>query len=124
MLLFTGDFFPIKFPIEFLNETAYFLSPGSLQIFYRLNKDRAADVFTPTYRSLADGQLHWVRMHREGKDIYVQVRSFFEAKSDGSCCQDNIITVATNLQICLIMYCDDSLVCNIYGLLLMRQFIQ
>ncbi|KAG5852888.1 hypothetical protein ANANG_G00067300 [Anguilla anguilla] len=46
---------------------------GSLQIFYRLNKERAPDVFTPTYGSLADGQLHWVRMHREGKDIYVQI---------------------------------------------------
>ncbi|XP_036396204.1 contactin-associated protein-like 5 [Megalops cyprinoides] len=46
---------------------------GSLQIWYRLRKDGAPDLFTPKSTSLADGQLHWVRIHREGKDVYVQI---------------------------------------------------
>ncbi|XP_048854339.1 LOW QUALITY PROTEIN: contactin-associated protein-like 5 [Brienomyrus brachyistius] len=46
---------------------------GSLQIWYRLDKDRKPDVFTPVPANFADGQLHSVRIHREGKDIHVQM---------------------------------------------------
>uniref|UniRef100_A0A668AK63 Contactin associated protein-like 5a n=1 Tax=Myripristis murdjan TaxID=586833 RepID=A0A668AK63_9TELE len=41
---------------------------GSLQIWYRLQMDRNSDVFSPSLSSLADGRLHRIRMHREGKD--------------------------------------------------------
>uniref|UniRef100_A0A8C7UAU6 Contactin associated protein-like 5b n=1 Tax=Oncorhynchus mykiss TaxID=8022 RepID=A0A8C7UAU6_ONCMY len=47
---------------------------GSLQIWFRLNREERAEIFTPKASSLADGQLHRVQVHREGKDIYVQVK--------------------------------------------------
>ncbi|KAG5283781.1 hypothetical protein AALO_G00046070 [Alosa alosa] len=46
---------------------------GSLQIWYRLHEEGKPDVLTPTSCSLADGRLHRVRIHREAKDVYVQV---------------------------------------------------
>ncbi|TSM60558.1 Contactin-associated protein like 5-2 [Bagarius yarrelli] len=46
---------------------------GSLQIWYRLHKERRPSVFSPVITSLADGKLHRLRLHREGKDVYVQV---------------------------------------------------
>uniref|UniRef100_A0A8B9LFK3 Contactin associated protein-like 5a n=1 Tax=Astyanax mexicanus TaxID=7994 RepID=A0A8B9LFK3_ASTMX len=48
---------------------------GSLQIWYRLNKERRPSVFSPVLTNLADGILHRLRLHREGKDVYVQVSS-------------------------------------------------
>lgn len=47
---------------------------GSLQIWYKLKQEKEPDVFMPTGRSLANGQLHRVQLHREGRDMYVQVR--------------------------------------------------
>uniref|UniRef100_A0A3B3ZRK1 Contactin associated protein-like 5a n=1 Tax=Periophthalmus magnuspinnatus TaxID=409849 RepID=A0A3B3ZRK1_9GOBI len=47
---------------------------GSLQIWYQLQSDRAPDVFSPVVHSLSDGRLHRIRLHREGRDLYVQVR--------------------------------------------------
>uniref|UniRef100_A0A4W5P432 Contactin associated protein-like 5b n=1 Tax=Hucho hucho TaxID=62062 RepID=A0A4W5P432_9TELE len=35
--------------------------------------EKRAEIFTPKASSLADGQLHRVQVHREGKDLYVQV---------------------------------------------------
>lgn len=49
---------------------------GSLQIWYRLNREKEADVFTPPSGNLADGLLHRVQIHREGRDMYVQVSCF------------------------------------------------
>ncbi|MBN3304064.1 CNTP5 protein, partial [Amia calva] len=46
---------------------------GSLQIWYQLNNERKPDVFFPGTTNLANGQLHWVRVHREGKYVYVQI---------------------------------------------------
>uniref|UniRef100_A0A673WGB4 Contactin-associated protein-like 5 n=1 Tax=Salmo trutta TaxID=8032 RepID=A0A673WGB4_SALTR len=46
---------------------------GSLQIWYHLHVDRRPDVFSPRPTSLADGRLHRIRIHREGKDVYLQV---------------------------------------------------
>uniref|UniRef100_A0A8C8CYL4 Contactin associated protein-like 5a n=1 Tax=Oncorhynchus tshawytscha TaxID=74940 RepID=A0A8C8CYL4_ONCTS len=46
---------------------------GSLQIWYHLHVDRRPDVFSPRPSSLADGHLHRIRIHREGKDVYLQV---------------------------------------------------
>ncbi|XP_060767941.1 contactin-associated protein-like 5 [Neoarius graeffei] len=46
---------------------------GSLQIWYKLKQEKEPDVFMPTGRSLANGQLHRVQLHREGRDMYVQV---------------------------------------------------
>uniref|UniRef100_A0A8C9S3Z5 Contactin associated protein-like 5b n=1 Tax=Scleropages formosus TaxID=113540 RepID=A0A8C9S3Z5_SCLFO len=45
---------------------------GSLQIWYHLNKEKRPDVFTPLPVTLADGLLHSVRIHREGRDIHIQ----------------------------------------------------
>ncbi|XP_067107092.1 contactin-associated protein-like 5 [Osmerus mordax] len=46
---------------------------GSLQIWYHLHADRKPDVFSPRASSLADGLLHRIRIHREGRDVYVQI---------------------------------------------------
>ncbi|XP_029112756.1 contactin-associated protein-like 5 [Scleropages formosus] len=46
---------------------------GSLQIWYHLNKEKRPDVFTPLPVTLADGLLHSVRIHREGRDIHIQI---------------------------------------------------
>ncbi|KAK1797512.1 hypothetical protein P4O66_000805 [Electrophorus voltai] len=46
---------------------------GSLQIWYRLHKERSPSVFSPVSTSLADGLIHRLRLHREGQDVYVQV---------------------------------------------------
>ncbi|KAG5262097.1 hypothetical protein AALO_G00292190 [Alosa alosa] len=53
---------------------AAILAPnGSLQIWYRLSRDKRPDVFMPRPYSLADGQLHRVQIHREGKDMYIKI---------------------------------------------------
>ncbi|TKS67821.1 Contactin-associated protein-like 5 [Collichthys lucidus] len=46
---------------------------GSLQIWYHLQTHRIPDVFSPILSSLADGRIHRIRIHREGKDLYVQI---------------------------------------------------
>ncbi|XP_068186005.1 contactin-associated protein-like 5 [Antennarius striatus] len=46
---------------------------GSLQIWYHLQTDRSPDVFSPALNNLADGRLHRIRMHRVGKNLYVQI---------------------------------------------------
>ncbi|XP_043988376.1 contactin-associated protein-like 5 [Gambusia affinis] len=46
---------------------------GSLQIWYHLQTDRSPDVFNPTPKNLADGRLHRIRIHRVGKNLYVQI---------------------------------------------------
>ncbi|XP_066503685.1 contactin-associated protein-like 5 [Hoplias malabaricus] len=46
---------------------------GSLQLWYRLNQERGLDTFSPKSPGLADGQFHWVRMNREGKELYIQI---------------------------------------------------
>uniref|UniRef100_A0A671Z3C7 Contactin associated protein family member 5 n=1 Tax=Sparus aurata TaxID=8175 RepID=A0A671Z3C7_SPAAU len=46
---------------------------GSLQIWYHLQTDRSPDVFSPALNNLADGRLHRIRIHRVGKNLYVQV---------------------------------------------------
>uniref|UniRef100_A0A8C9XQA5 Contactin associated protein family member 5 n=1 Tax=Sander lucioperca TaxID=283035 RepID=A0A8C9XQA5_SANLU len=48
---------------------------GSLQIWYHLQTDRSPDVFSPVLTNLADGRLHRIRIHRVGKNLYVQVSS-------------------------------------------------
>ncbi|KAA8593045.1 hypothetical protein FQN60_018500, partial [Etheostoma spectabile] len=46
---------------------------GSLQIWYHLQTDRSPDVFSPVLTNLADGRLHRIRIHRVGKNLYVQI---------------------------------------------------
>ncbi|XP_074550653.1 contactin-associated protein-like 5 [Halichoeres trimaculatus] len=46
---------------------------GSLQIWYHLQTHRNPDVFTPVFSSLADGRLHRIRIHREGRDLDVEI---------------------------------------------------
>ncbi|XP_032423130.1 contactin-associated protein-like 5 isoform X2 [Xiphophorus hellerii] len=46
---------------------------GSLQIWYHLQTERSPDVFNPTPKNLADGRLHRIRIHRVGKNLYVQI---------------------------------------------------
>uniref|UniRef100_A0A3B5AT90 Contactin-associated protein-like 5 n=1 Tax=Stegastes partitus TaxID=144197 RepID=A0A3B5AT90_9TELE len=45
---------------------------GSLQIWYHLQTDRSPDVFSPALGNLADGRLHRIRIHRVGKNLYIQ----------------------------------------------------
>ncbi|MBN3311598.1 CNTP5 protein, partial [Atractosteus spatula] len=63
------------------NVSACIFFPGSLQIWYQLNKEKKTDTFFPKITNFADGQLHWVRIHREGKDVNIQF--FFVEKKDG-----------------------------------------
>uniref|UniRef100_A0A8C7F8A5 Contactin associated protein family member 5 n=1 Tax=Oncorhynchus kisutch TaxID=8019 RepID=A0A8C7F8A5_ONCKI len=58
---------------------------GSLQIWYHLHVDRRPDVFSPRPSSLADGHLHRIRIHREGKDVYLQVSNGYICKRCRSC---------------------------------------
>lgn len=46
---------------------------GSLQIWYHLQTDQSPDVFSPALNNLADGRLHRIRIHRVGRNLYVQV---------------------------------------------------
>ncbi|KAL1021813.1 hypothetical protein UPYG_G00018400 [Umbra pygmaea] len=46
---------------------------GSLQIWYRLNREKRSEIFTPKDSSLADGQLHRLQVHREGTILYVRI---------------------------------------------------
>uniref|UniRef100_UPI0037E8DCC5 contactin-associated protein-like 5 n=1 Tax=Semicossyphus pulcher TaxID=241346 RepID=UPI0037E8DCC5 len=46
---------------------------GSLQIWYHLQPHRTPEVFSPVLSSLADGRLHQIRIHRGGRDLYVQI---------------------------------------------------
>lgn len=46
---------------------------GSLQIWYHLQTDRNPDVFSPALNNLADGRLHRIRIHRVGRNLYVQI---------------------------------------------------
>uniref|UniRef100_A0A671SPW2 Contactin-associated protein-like 5 n=1 Tax=Sinocyclocheilus anshuiensis TaxID=1608454 RepID=A0A671SPW2_9TELE len=50
---------------------------GSLQIWYRLSREKEPDIFTPTSLNLANGELHRVQIHREGRDMYVQVSCIY-----------------------------------------------
>uniref|UniRef100_A0A673L8H5 Contactin-associated protein-like 5 n=1 Tax=Sinocyclocheilus rhinocerous TaxID=307959 RepID=A0A673L8H5_9TELE len=54
---------------------------GSLQIWYRLSREKEPDIFTPTSLNLANGELHRVQIHREGRDMYVQVSCVYVSKS-------------------------------------------
>uniref|UniRef100_A0A671SMS7 Contactin-associated protein-like 5 n=1 Tax=Sinocyclocheilus anshuiensis TaxID=1608454 RepID=A0A671SMS7_9TELE len=54
---------------------------GSLQIWYRLSREKEPDIFTPTSLNLANGELHRVQIHREGRDMYVQVSCIYVSKS-------------------------------------------
>ncbi|XP_038157365.1 contactin-associated protein-like 5 [Cyprinodon tularosa] len=46
---------------------------GSLQIWYHLQTDRSPDIFNPVPKNLADGRLHRIRIHRVGRNLYVQI---------------------------------------------------
>ncbi|XP_047457635.1 contactin-associated protein-like 5 [Mugil cephalus] len=46
---------------------------GSLQIWYHLQTDRRPDVFSPVLSNLADGRLHRIRIHRVGRNLYLQI---------------------------------------------------
>ncbi|XP_070694529.1 contactin-associated protein-like 5 [Pempheris klunzingeri] len=46
---------------------------GHLQIWYHLQTDRSPDMFSPALSNLADGRLHRIRIHRVGKNLYVQI---------------------------------------------------
>ncbi|CAJ1078873.1 contactin-associated protein-like 5 [Xyrichtys novacula] len=49
------------------------MNNGSLQIWYHLQTHRNPDVFSPVFSSLADGRLHRIRIHREDRDLYIQI---------------------------------------------------
>ncbi|KAL2087595.1 hypothetical protein ACEWY4_016423 [Coilia grayii] len=44
-----------------------------MQIKYRLDEDEQPDTLSLRSASLSDGQLHWLQLTREGKDVYVQI---------------------------------------------------
>ncbi|XP_060683716.1 contactin-associated protein-like 5 [Hemiscyllium ocellatum] len=48
-------------------------SNGSLHIRYKLDNDKDADIINIDSGKLANGQLHSVKIDREGRDVYVQI---------------------------------------------------
>ncbi|XP_072326107.1 contactin-associated protein-like 5 isoform X1 [Scyliorhinus torazame] len=52
---------------------AVLCSNGSLQIRYKLQNDKETNVFNIDGTKLANGQLHSVKIDREGRDVYVQI---------------------------------------------------
>ncbi|XP_041663114.1 contactin-associated protein-like 5 [Cheilinus undulatus] len=75
---------------------------GSLQIWYHLEPHRQPDVFSPAHRSLSDGQLHPIRIQREGRQLYVQVDqdvySAFTMSSDSQLISLRSLTVGKVLR--------------------------
>uniref|UniRef100_A0A8C9XM79 Contactin associated protein family member 5 n=1 Tax=Sander lucioperca TaxID=283035 RepID=A0A8C9XM79_SANLU len=72
---------------------------GSLQIWYHLQTDRSPDVFSPVLTNLADGRLHRIRIHRVGKNLYVQVSSGekYTLSSDAELILIRSLTLGKNL---------------------------
>uniref|UniRef100_A0A8C9S2G3 Contactin associated protein-like 5b n=1 Tax=Scleropages formosus TaxID=113540 RepID=A0A8C9S2G3_SCLFO len=68
---------------------------GSLQIWYHLNKEKRPDVFTPLPVTLADGLLHSVRIHREGRDIHIQVGTHAPAPSGTMAVDEEVLQAAS-----------------------------
>lgn len=52
------------------------ISAGSLQIRYKLDSHQDPDVFTTNFKSMADGQLHHVKIDREEETLLVEVNQF------------------------------------------------
>ncbi|KAK7830359.1 hypothetical protein U0070_018867, partial [Myodes glareolus] len=50
-----------------------FCSNGSLQIRYKLNKYQEPDVFSFDFKSMADGQLHHIKIAREEAMVFVEI---------------------------------------------------
>uniref|UniRef100_A0A8B9CX69 Contactin associated protein family member 4 n=1 Tax=Anser brachyrhynchus TaxID=132585 RepID=A0A8B9CX69_9AVES len=57
---------------------------GSLQIRYKLDSHQDPDVFTINFRSMADGQLHHVKINREEEMLLVEVIQFKKTKKRGA----------------------------------------
>lgn len=56
------------------HETNVFSIPlGSLQIRYKLDSHRDPDIFSINFKSMADGQLHRVKIKREEEKLFVEV---------------------------------------------------
>lgn len=49
---------------------------GSLQIRYKLNRYQEPDVVTFDFKNMADGQLHHIKMNREGGVVFVEVTQY------------------------------------------------
>nr|XP_034955725.1 contactin-associated protein-like 4 [Zootoca vivipara] len=48
---------------------------GSLQIRYKLDSHQAPDIFSINFKSMADGQLHRVKINREEEKLFVEVNN-------------------------------------------------
>uniref|UniRef100_A0A670JNB8 Contactin associated protein family member 4 n=1 Tax=Podarcis muralis TaxID=64176 RepID=A0A670JNB8_PODMU len=46
---------------------------GSLQIRYKLDSHQAPDIFSINFKSMADGQLHRVKINREEEKLFVEI---------------------------------------------------
>lgn len=81
--------------------------PGSLQIWYHLQTDRSPDVFSPALGNLADGRLHRIRIHRVGKNLYVQVSSTNPQMSRRNVvfCFALLCRIHTEKQSCIMVAC-------------------
>uniref|UniRef100_A0A670JN47 Contactin associated protein family member 4 n=1 Tax=Podarcis muralis TaxID=64176 RepID=A0A670JN47_PODMU len=53
---------------------------GSLQIRYKLDSHQAPDIFSINFKSMADGQLHRVKINREEEKLFVEVMQKSEKK--------------------------------------------
>uniref|UniRef100_A0AAY4DAE9 Contactin associated protein-like 5a n=1 Tax=Denticeps clupeoides TaxID=299321 RepID=A0AAY4DAE9_9TELE len=57
---------------------------GSLHIKYHLDQGRGSDMFSPKCSNLANEQLHWIHLNREGLDVSVQVGYFLSIVSNAT----------------------------------------
>lgn len=52
---------------------ALFIPSGSLQIRYKLDSHEDPDVFSISFKSMADGQLQHVKINREEETLFIEV---------------------------------------------------
>lgn len=52
---------------------SFFIPAGSLQIRYKLDSHQDPDVFSISFKSMADGQLQHVKINREEETLFVEV---------------------------------------------------
>uniref|UniRef100_G3P0X4 Contactin associated protein-like 5a n=1 Tax=Gasterosteus aculeatus aculeatus TaxID=481459 RepID=G3P0X4_GASAC len=72
---------------------------GSLQIWYHLQTDGSPDVFSPVLANLADGRLHRIRIHRVGKNLYIDqdIHRKYTLSSDAELILIRSLTLGKNL---------------------------
>lgn len=59
-----------------VNNVCYIFSVGHLDVKYKLQSNRDAEVFRTITRNLANGQLHTISIRRQAENLYIQVGAY------------------------------------------------